>query len=195
MPNGLDFSTPGHIVTSDPSFTAFTDYSSPNPAMIQRGGPTFILTYAETELLWADAAARFGIGGDAGTHYHNGLVASMTYLSQYDPSIAIDATTAENYATANPYNAADGLEMINNQYWLHTCTNLDFYECWCNWRRTGYPTLTAINFPGNATGGTIPRRFPYPQGEADTNPENYQAAHNAVPGGDLLTSRVWWDKQ
>ena len=70
---------------------------------------------------------------------------------------------------------------------------MDFYESWSNWRRTGYTVLVPVNYPGNATNGTIPRRFPYPLVEAANNPTNYTAAHNAVPGGDLLTGRVWWD--
>ncbi len=195
MPNGKDLSgIPGQTIGSDPSFTSFTDYSSPNPMMIQRNGPTFFLTYAESELLWADAAARFNIGGNAATHYNNGVMAAMTFLGQYDPSIAIDSATAQTFLTANPYVSANGLQMINTQYWIHTNTMLDFYESWCNWRRSGFPVLTPVNYPNNATNATIPRRFPYPLAEANTNPVNYNAAHGAVPGGDLLTSHVWWDK-
>ena len=195
MPNGKDLSgIPGQTIGSDPSFTTFTDYSSPAPALIKRDGPTFILTYAQSELLLADAAARFGIGGDPAQHYHDGVKAAITYLAQYDPTAAISDATAETFVTANPYNAANGLEMINTQYWLHVTTSLDFYESWCNWRRSGFPVLTPVNYPGNATNATIPRRFPYPLDEANTNPVNYQAAHNAVPGGDLMTSHVWWDK-
>lgn len=196
MPNGKDLTlTAGMGITLDPSFTAFTDYSSPSPALIKRNGPTFVLTYAESELLLADAAQRFGIGGSAATHYHDGVVAAMTYLSQYDASASVSATAVENYLTAHPYDPAKGLEMINTQYWILTNTMLDFYESWANWRRTGFPVLTPINYPGNSTGGTIPRRFPYPISEAGSNTENYNKAHNSVPGGDVLTSRVWWDKQ
>ena len=195
MPNGKDLSgIPGQTIGSDPSFTSFTDYSSPNPALIKRNGPTFLLTYTESELLLAEAAASFGIGGDPAQHYHDGVKAAMTFLTQYDPSIAIADSTAENFVDANPYNAANGLQMINTQYWLHTNTLLDFYESWCNWRRSGFPALTPVNYPGNATNATIPRRFPYPLAEANTNPVNYNAAHNAVPGGDVMTSHVWWDK-
>lgn len=195
MPNGKDLSgIPGQTIGSDPSFTSFTDYSSPTPYLIKRNGPTFFLTYGESELLWADAAARFGIGGSAAQHYHDGVKAAITYLSQYDAGATISDATAETFVDANPYNPADGLEQINNQYWLLTNTMLDFYESWCNWRRSGYPALIPVDYPNNATNGTIPRRFPYPLAEANTNPVNYSAAHNAVPGGDLLTSRVWWDK-
>ena len=196
MPNGKDLSgIPGLTIGSDPSFTSFPDYSSPNPKMIQRAGATFILTYAESELLLADAAQRWGIGGSAASHYNNGVKAAMTYLGQYDPSIAVPDATADTYLAANPYNPGNGLQMINNQYWANAITMLDFYETWSNWRRTGFPVLIPVVYPNNATGGTIPRRFPYPSSEASSNPVNYKIAHDGVQGGDVLTSKVWWDAQ
>ncbi|WP_316822326.1 SusD/RagB family nutrient-binding outer membrane lipoprotein [Pedobacter gandavensis] len=195
MPNGKDQSTTAGLgITLDPSFTTFTAYSSPSPALIKKNGPTFVLTYAESELLLADAAQRFGIGGSAADHYRKGLVAGITYLKQYDGAAAITETVASAYADANPYNAAIGLQQINTQYWVLNNTKLDFYESWANWRRTGFPVLTPVVYPGNATNGTIPRRFPYPVTEAASNTVNYNAAVSAIPGGDLLTSRVWWDK-
>ncbi|NQX43402.1 Starch-binding associating with outer membrane [Pedobacter steynii] len=195
MPNGKDQSLiAGQGVRLDPSFTTYTDYSSPSPALIKGNGPTFILTYAETELLLADAAQRFGIAGSASQHYRAGVIAAMTYLSQYDAAATISVAAATAYADAHPYNSADGLNMINTQLWAHNNTKLDFYESWANWRRTGFPVLVPVVYPGNSTNGTIPRRFPYPVTEAGTNTENYNKAVASVPGGDLLTSRVWWDK-
>jgi hypothetical protein len=196
MPNGKDLSgLAGRDVRQDASFTSFPDYSSPNPAMIKQNGVTFILTYAESELLLAEAAQRWGIAGTAADHYKSGVKAAITFLDQYDASLAITENVAEAYVNAHPYNAANGLEMINNQYWAHTNTMLDFYETWANWRRSGFPTLVPIVYPGNATNGTIPRRFPYPVEEGAKNGVNYKEASAAVPGGDKLTGRVWWDKQ
>lgn len=196
MPNGKDLSgLAGRDVRQDPSFTSFPDYSSPNPAMIKQNGVTFILTYSESELLLAEAAQRWGVGGVAADHYKNGVAAAITFLGQYDASLAITEGVAQNYVNAHPYNAANGLEMINNQYWAHTNTMLDFYETWSNWRRSGFPVLTPVVYPGNATNGTIPRRFPYPVEEGAKNGVNYKAASAAVPGGDKLSGRVWWDKQ
>jgi Starch-binding associating with outer membrane len=197
QPNGYDLSgTPGLTLGSAPGFTTLGDYSSPSTYLVQMGSPTFILTYGETELLWADAAERFGIGGDPAAHYKNGVEGAITYLSEYDPGATVSLAAADAYIAANPYVAGTtGLNMINTQYWVLTNTMMDFYESWSNWRRTDYPNLTPVVYPGNATNGTIPRRFPYPLVEAANNPTNYTAAHNAVPGGDVLSGRVWWDSQ
>src|SRR6476620_9403008 len=129
MPNGKDLSgIAGRDITTDPTFTSFPDYSSPHPGMIKLDGPTFLLTYAETELLLAEAAQRFGItgSGTAAQHYNNGVKAAMT----------ITDVEADAYIATHPYVAANGLQMISTQYWIHTNTMLDFYESWTNWRRT-----------------------------------------------------------
>ncbi|MNG65808.1 Susd and RagB outer membrane lipoprotein [compost metagenome] len=195
MPNGKDLgSNPLYNINGDPSYTTFPDYSSPNPNMVKRTGATFILTYGESELLLAEAAQRWGIGGSASDHYNKGVKGSITFLDQYDSSMAISEADADAYLKAHPFNVAEGLKQINTQYWAHTITMLDFYETWSNWRRTGFPVLIPVNYPGNATSATIPRRFPYPANEAAINGENYKAASSAVPGGDNLAGRVWWDK-
>ena len=194
QPNGYDLSGRANLdIKFAPNFTSFPDYSSPNPGMIKRTGPAFVLTYAETELLLADAAQRFGVGS-ASQHYTAGVTSAMTYLSQYDPSLAVAPADITTYLAAHPYVAATGLEQINTQYWALTNSMLDFYESWSNWRRTGFPELKPVKFPNNATNNAIPRRFPYPLSEITTNPVNYQAARDAVPGGDFLTGRVYWDK-
>jgi hypothetical protein len=197
MPNGYDLSgTPGRDISSAPGYTTRGDYSRPSKYFTKLDAPTFILTYAETELLLADAAQRWTISGlgSAQSHYNNGVKAAITFMGPYDASAVIPDATADAYLAAHPYNAAAGLDMINTQYWVHTATMFDFYEAWSNWRRTGFPVLTPVNYPGNATGGTVPRRFPYPLSEANTNPANYQTAHAGVSGGDNLAGRVWWDK-
>ncbi|PJJ60570.1 SusD/RagB family nutrient-binding outer membrane lipoprotein [Hymenobacter chitinivorans] len=195
MPNGKDLSgRPAYDISGAANYTTFPAYSSPSPGMIKRNGPTFVLTYAESELLLAEAAQRWGIGGSAAQHYNAGVTAAMTYLSQYDPAMAVAEAEASAYLAAHPYNAGSGLEQINTQYWALTNTMLDFYESWTNWRRSGFPVLTPVVYPNNATNGQIPRRFPYPTTEITSNPDNYKTAHDAVPGGDFLTGRVWWDK-
>ena len=73
-----------------------------------------------------------------------------------------------------PMNPANGLKMINEQLWAAVLLNE--YEAFANWRRTGYPELVPVNYPGNVTGGTIPRRLRYRENEAVANPDNYNAA-------------------
>ncbi|MDR0995790.1 MAG: SusD/RagB family nutrient-binding outer membrane lipoprotein, partial [Tannerella sp.] len=86
------------------------------------------------------------------------------------------------------------LEQINTQYYVATLG--DEYETFANWRRSGYPVLKPVNYFGNVTNGTIPRRFTYPTDEANSNTANYQAAIKEQGwSGDLMTQRVWIDPE
>ncbi|GAB3637725.1 SusD/RagB family nutrient-binding outer membrane lipoprotein [Hymenobacter arcticus] len=172
------------------------NYSRPRLAVyIQRNAPNFLLTYAETELLLAEAANRgWSVGANAATHYANGVRGAMLSLSQLSTAATISSTAIEAYVAANPLAATNQLKQINEQYWVEASTTFDFIEGWNNWRRSGFPQLTPVNYPGNVTGGTIPRRLIYPVTEVSNNPAGYQMGVASLSGGDLLTSRVWWDK-
>lgn len=193
LPNGYntDRQSP-YGIYNRPDFPDTVEaYSQPSALILQLDAPTFVLTYAESEFLLADAAARWGIG-DAASHYRNGVIAAITELKAYGGDGKITASAATAYYNAHPYDASKGLVMINTQFWATTLFNE--YEAWCNWRRTGLPALMPVNYPGNATNGTIPRRLTYPLSEASSNAANYRAAQNAIPGGDKMTSRTWWDQ-
>jgi hypothetical protein len=167
------------------------DYSVVNRYTFSRlDAPTFFLTTSETELLLAEAAFRGWISDDPAVHYRAGVKAAMQQLSQTGagPSDAqIDAWLANQ-----PFDPANALRQINEQYWV--AGFLDENECFANWRRSGFPLLTPINYPGNVTGSTIPRRFTYPQSEASTNNAHYNSAVSRMTFGDRMTSRVWWDQ-
>ena len=152
----------------------------------------FFMTYAEVELLKAEAAVRGWHSGDPQTHYENGVRAAMQYLVMYDPNAAISGADIDAYLAANPYDPANAMEQINTQIWAATLLNE--YEGYANYRRTGFPALTPVNYPGNVTGGTIPRRLRYREAEAVANPENYSAAVSKQ-GPDEFTTRMWWDAQ
>jgi hypothetical protein len=83
--------------------------------------------------------------------------------------------------------------MINEQYWATSGVQFDFVEAWNNWKRTGFPVLTPVNFAANFSGGTIPRRQPYPLSEAGLNEASYNAAVGRLSGGDTWVARMWWD--
>lgn len=189
LPNGLDSQ-----LLEESTGEKDTDlYAEPNRSIITgEGAPMFFQTYAEVEFMLAEAAERWGLaGGNAEAHYNAGVRAAMKMLAIYGDAAIIDDADIDAYLTANPFDAANALEQINTQYWA--ATFLNEYEAFANWRRTGFPNLTPTNYPGNETGGTIPRRLTYSTSEQSNNPDNYAAAI-ASQGPDVLTTRVWWDK-
>ncbi len=175
-----------------PSPCGMDVYMQPNPMIKGEDDPMFFMTYAEVELLKAEAAVRGWHSGDPGTHYANGVRAAMEYLVMYDPNAAIASADIDDYLANNPYDAANAMKQINEQIWAATLLNE--YEGYANWRRTGFPELTPVNFPGNVTGGTIPRRLRYREAEAVANPDNYNAVLSKQ-GPDEFTTRIWWDAQ
>lgn len=195
MPNGYDLQGGATDISNAPGYPgSYYKYSRPiNRWYAKMSGITMLMTYAEVELMLAEAKERgWNVSGTAAGHYNNGVRAAMKSLAQWDAGAAIADGAIDAYLIANPYVPASGLQMINTQYWAATIFN--DYETFSNWRRSGFPVLTPVNYPGNVTGGTIPRRLVYPQSEASVNGVNYNAAIANLSGGDVLTSRVWWDK-
>lgn len=149
-----------------------------------------IFTYAQVLFVKAEAAQRsWSIPGEARSTkqlYEEAIKASWEFWEVYD---------ATAYATyiADPdiaYSAANGLERIIKQKWVHQYLN--GFEAWTDWRRTGYPTLTPA--PDATQTGGIPRRMGYPSAAKPLN----EAGYNAVierQGADTNYTRVWWDTQ
>ncbi|ETN94303.1 SusD/RagB family nutrient-binding outer membrane lipoprotein [Zhouia amylolytica] len=188
LPNGLDLNMLEEMTGEEN-----TDlYAEPNRNIITgEDAPMFFQTYAEVEFMLAEAAERWGLaGGDPAPHYNAGVRAAMKMLELYGEAAIIDDADIDTYLAAYPFDPANALEQINTQYWA--ATFLNEYEAFANWRRSGLPNLTPVNYPGNVTNGTIPRRLTYSTSEQSINKENYDAAV-AAQGPDLLTTRVWWD--
>jgi len=193
LPNGYDAQT---IVAAIPGWTdnSLTEYSEANLNKIaSNAAPTVFQSYAEVEYLLAEAALRGWGDGQAAAHYNKGVTAAMSMMSLYGGSVT--SAQIETYLTAHPFSTgtmAQQMEQVATQYWA--VNFLNSYEAYANWRRTGYPVLTPTNYVGNETGGTIPRRLRYPTSEASKNATQYNAAV-AQQGADLMTTRIWWDKQ
>ncbi len=196
QPNGYDAPLSGSNfdLTKAPNWPGSQNkYSVVNRYTFARlDAPTFFLTYGETQLLLAEAAQNGWVTGTtAATYYAAGVTGAMQELGlQLGAGPAAGSITA--YLAANPYSSATGLMQINYQYWV--ASFMDENESFANWRRSGFPTLTPVNYTGNVTNGSIPHRFTYPQGEASTNGPNYNAAVAGLANGDKMTSKVWWDK-
>ena len=156
--------------------------------------PIFLVTNSQTKLLLAEATARGWITseGTAQSLYEDGIKASMNQYSLYPGGYgAISVADQNAYITQSnvAYNPANALTLINTQYWI---SNFGYsMEAFANFRRTGIPALAPNNYNNNLNGGFI-RRFSYPDVEASRNSKNFAAASAAI-GGDVLTTRVFWD--
>jgi hypothetical protein len=168
------------------------DYSQVNlKTILKVDAPEYHVTYAETQLLLAEAVVRGWATGTAATLYESGIRAHMQQMAEYDASAAIAEGDIQAYITANPLNPATALEQINSQYWVASFMNGS--ETWANFRRSGFPALTKNPYPGSEITGSFIRRMPYPDSETITNLANMNAAI-AVQGKNDINTPVWWDK-
>lgn len=177
-------------------YSTINRYTYSNPT-----SPTFICTYAQTQLLLAEAALRGWVSGSAQSYYEDGVRAAMEQFAQFPNATALynqylTSDAVNQYLAENPFDAAKGYEQINTQYWINCFC--DEYETFANWRRSGYPEMDpawdpAHPYTNSDTGGTIPRRFRYPSTESSVNMANYNEAVGRLNNGDRFTSRVWWD--
>lgn len=156
-------------------------------------GPEFLVTYAQSQLLLAEAAQRGWISGDPAVFYNAGVRGHMDQMVQFDISAAIPSSGQDAYLLANPYDPARALEMINTQYWIVSFLNGS--EGWANFRRSGFPVLTPNPYPSAdpAVKGAFIHRLVYPVREQAVNTVNYNAAV-ARMGPDNLATPIFWDK-
>jgi hypothetical protein len=184
----------------------FDTYSEPSPLILNLAAPIVIMGPAEANLLLAEASLRgWYNGATEEASYSNAVRSAMAQWSLWAPvapsSNVITPAQIDAYLAANPYNTGgtfeERLEQISVQKWISLFG--DDYEVYANWRRTGYPVLTPVNYPGNVTGGQMFRRFSLPITENLVNRENYLEALQrqgfTEQTGDNLLTRVWWDKK
>lgn len=185
LPNGLDAGTLQTFL-GKPGANVLEEFSIINPKMLDDDEDYVFMNFSEVEFLLAEAAER-KIGGvtDAAGHYNKGVKAALQQWDHYDASLKVSDADAAAYIAANPYK---GLESIGEQMWVSKFFN--WWDAWADWRRTGFPKLTPVNYQGNVTGGTIPRKLRIPNGEVAINGANFQAGAS-LP--NEYTTKVWWD--
>jgi hypothetical protein len=175
-------------------FNSYSNYSTMNPKISALDFEALLMDYPETEFALAEASARgFAVPGTAEEHYNKAVTASIMYWG----GTAADATTYlarpdVAYTTAS----ADYKEAIGIQKWIALYNR--GYESWTEWRRLDFPKLdppSAANAPEGQSvppGLTIPVRLIYPISEQTLNGANRSAAAAAI-GGDLATTKLFWD--
>ena len=164
--------------------------------------PGILFTYAEAELLLAEAKTKgWNVGDEAGSHYEAGVRAAMEMLNNYYltsnkiSSDEIDSFLARNPLSDNPK------EAINTQAWILHLMNPS--EAWANMRRSDYPAVLDRSrlgtFPGDGfvyddPDLSMPTRLRYPELEGQYNSINYHAAIERMGGTDDWHKSLWWDK-
>ncbi|MGV8135358.1 MAG: SusD/RagB family nutrient-binding outer membrane lipoprotein [Mangrovibacterium sp.] len=178
------------------------------------------LSAAEVHFDLAEAALRGWQGaGDAGEHYEAGVRASFaewgaggadayltdgtsTPINYNDPAYTgsvndfvsrSSVTVMWNEAGTNE----EKLEKIITQKWIAGFTNPN--EPWADFRRTGYPKLPLVyKNDSNSDWGVIPanewiKRMPFVESERTSNASGVAAAVATMKGGDLISTRLWFD--
>jgi hypothetical protein len=179
-------------------------YSQFNRSTVGRiDGWLYYVTYAQTQLLLAEARHRNYITtSTAKDYYEAGIKGHMTQRDIWattngGPSPITQAEQDAYLQQSNiVFNSATALKQINEQYWVASL--MIWAEAFANFRRSGYPQLTKLNFPGEdpsvTAGDGFIHRLPYPLKEWSINEPNVKAAADRI-GGDKLGVRVFWDKQ
>ncbi|MCL6103657.1 MAG: SusD/RagB family nutrient-binding outer membrane lipoprotein [Bacteroidetes bacterium] len=164
---------------------SFSQYSHISDQIQTPDFPGIMLTYSEVCFYLAEAVERgYNVGGTAQSWYNKGITASFDF---WGVSGASDYLSQPEVA----YTTATGTwkQKIGEQSWLASYTR--GIEGYTNWRRLDYPKLY---LPENATKySDIPVRFTFPVNEQTLNAVNYKAASAAI-GGDLISTKIFWDK-
>jgi len=171
---------------------SFYDYTQVDRTRLAKNtAPMFFVTFAQTQLLLAEAAQRGWTTGTVADYFNAGVKAHMEQLATVDANSAVSGAAIDTYLKANPLVAATALEQINTQYWVASFMNGP--EAFANFRRSGFPVLQPNPFPGKAIKGTFIRRLTYPNSEISVNSTNVKEAISRM-GADDLDTKVWWDK-
>ncbi len=198
LPGGYDNNSIRTIIPNWDS-DMLREYSEPNiHTFLDLTSPDIFQSCAEVKLLLAEAALRGWTTGSSREYYEDAVRCSLGEQELFPNGMGRDAAlvAANDYLAANPYpengTFDEQMEQIHTQFWVAVFPNN--LEVYANWRRTDYPKLIPTNYPGNETGGVIPRRLVYLVEEKTLNTENYEAAI-AAQGPDLMLTSVWWDKE
>jgi hypothetical protein len=163
----------------------YVDFSRAGSKVTAADAPYVLADYVETEFLRAEAKERgFTVAGSAESHYNNAITASILYWGGTAAQAAAYLAQPEvAYTTAE----GDWKQKIGTQKWIALYNRP--YETWTEVRRFDQPKITA---PVNAKSG-FPTRLTYPNTEQTLNGKNYTAAASAI-GGDVVTTKLFWDK-
>ena len=164
--------------------SSYVDYTHAGTLWHTPDFEAVIMSYSEVQFLLAEAVERGLISGDAEMYYNEAVTASILYWGKSgDEAATYLAQPAVAYATAGD----TWQEKIGNQKYISLYGR--GFESWSSWRLLDFPNT--MNRP-DISQEAVPRRYLYGNSDVDLNGDNYDAA-SAAMGGDLKSSRVFWD--
>ncbi|SEA17871.1 SusD/RagB family nutrient-binding outer membrane lipoprotein [Pedobacter hartonius] len=173
---------------------SYANFSTMAPRIAAFDFEALLMDYPETEFGLAEAGRRgFTVPGTPEQHYNNAVTASIVYWGGTAAQAAVYLARPDvAFTTAS----ANYKETIGVQKWLALYNR--GYESWTEWRRLDFPVLSppsAANAPAGQSvpaGLSIPVRLIYPINEQTLNGTQRAAAASAI-GGDLVTTKLFWD--
>lgn len=169
----------GGVFGKGNSFAYFSHYSD---KLTSKTAGANLLSYAEVLFLKAEGAARgYNMGGTASALYNDAILASMA-------EAGVPAADAAAYVAAHPYDATNWKKSIGEEVYIALFDKA--FAAWNFSRRLDYPVF--VN-PSDSKLKGVPVRMPYSDQEYQLNGANVKAAATAI-GGDLATTKLFWDK-
>ncbi len=185
-----DISYSGYLIDTlmpslnDPRSSLYSDGSGgPGAFYNSINSPVMFMTYSELKFIEAEAHVYLGEDAEAQLALTEAVMANMDKLGITDTGL-VNPFLRDHCTLSGTQ--ADRLNTVMTQKYIALYQSP---EAWTDWRRTGIP---ALSVPADAVINEIPRRFLYPQSEAENNSASLNAAISAQGGADL-TDRVWWD--
>ena len=149
-----------------------------------------MMTFAEVQFIYAEAALKGWISGSAETFYKNGVANSIRQWVPLWPATNVDSYLLNaDMEWDNAESFDQKMQKIHLQKYY--CLFFNDMQQWFEYRRTGYPVLP--KGPGLRNNGVMPARMTYPVYVQSTNPTNYRDAV-AIQGEDRISTQVWWQK-
>lgn len=168
---------------------------------VQAGDPRIMVSYAQQQLILAEARIRGWITiGSAQDYYESGVKAALAVYLSVDQSFVHGMPITENYMD-NYFTGEAAFKSTTDdqlkQVWLQRYL-LNFMQdpitAYFQYRRTGYPDFpvnpaTSLNITDKSA---IPIRWLYPDSEQKYNKENLIEALNRQYGGvDDINKEMW----
>lgn len=156
----------------DPRLSVYSDGSGGLGTLYGNANSTvYLLSYDELLFIKAEAQFQKGDKVSAAATYNAAVTENLSRTVNSTTYAATVAKTAANVVLSD----------IMTQKYIANFLNP---EVWTDWRRTGYPVLTAPT--SSALNGALPRSLLYPSGE--------QRYNSNAPKNTSMLRRVWWDK-